>query len=282
MPSYAFQRLSQANLSFSSVGVTTLDRPAAAPKTGPYELGYVIFASPNFIQGINAVTTIFVSSAGSTAFLPVISEMRDPKQYKKSLYVCMAIVTASYLSFSMVVYRWCGTWVASPSLGSAGPLLKKIAYGIAFIGLVVTGSLYVHIASKYLFVRILRNSNHLQSNTWVHWSVWFGCTFGLGAIALAIAGGVPIFNFLLSLAASMGFAPLTIILPSYLYIYDFGAYRKGTAIQQVKYWFHWYLFVLGCFLSVGGLYAVISAIKEAYAAGTIGSAFSCADNSGTV
>lgn len=265
-----------------SVGVTTLDRPAAAPQTGPYELGYVVIASPTFIQGINAVTSIFVASAGSTAFLPVISEMRDPKQYKKSLFVCMAIITASYLTFSMVVYRWCGIWVASPSLSSAGPLLKKVAYGIAFVGLLVTGALYVHIASKYLFVRILRNSRHLQSNTWVHWSVWFGCTIGLGGIALVIAGGVPIFNYLLSLAASIGFAPLTIILPSYLYIYDYSGYRKGSASQQVKYWLHWFLLLLGCFMSIGGLYAVISAIREAYAQGTIGSAFSCADNSGSV
>jgi hypothetical protein len=99
------------------IGVTTRDRPATAPQTGPYELGYVAINNPSFAAGMVASSTIFVSSAGTSAFLPVISEMRNPKDYKKSLYACMLLVTASYLAFSLVVYRWCGQWVASPSLG---------------------------------------------------------------------------------------------------------------------------------------------------------------------
>lgn len=37
---------------------------------------------------MTAISTIFVSSAGSNAFLPVISEMRKPKDYNKAVYVC--------------------------------------------------------------------------------------------------------------------------------------------------------------------------------------------------
>lgn len=99
------------------IGVTTRDRPAAAPQEGPYDLGFVAINNPGFAAGMVASCTIFVSSAGTSAFLPVISEMHNPKDYKKPLYFCMALVTASYLAFSLVVYRWCGKWVASPSLG---------------------------------------------------------------------------------------------------------------------------------------------------------------------
>jgi hypothetical protein len=100
-----------------SIGVTIRDRPAAAPQTGPYELGYYAIAHPTFIAGMTASATIFVSSAGTSAFLPVIAEMRNPKDYNKALFLCMGIVNAAYLTFSLVVYRWCGQWVASPSLG---------------------------------------------------------------------------------------------------------------------------------------------------------------------
>lgn len=99
------------------IGVTTRDRPAAAPQSGPYELGFVAVNNPGFAAGMVASSTIFVSSAGTSAFLPVISEMRRPKDYKKALFCCMGLVTASYLAFSLVVYRWCGKWMASPSLG---------------------------------------------------------------------------------------------------------------------------------------------------------------------
>lgn len=110
------------------IGVTTRDRPAAAPQTGPYELGYVAINNPGFAAGMVASSTIFVSSAGTSAFLPVISEMRNPKDYKKALYPCMLLVTASYLAFSLVVYRWCGQWVASPSLGVYDPHLLVLTW----------------------------------------------------------------------------------------------------------------------------------------------------------
>jgi hypothetical protein len=58
------------------VGVTQRDRPAAAPQVGEYDLGYHAIAYPSFMAGMTATATIFVSSAGTSAFLPVISEMR--------------------------------------------------------------------------------------------------------------------------------------------------------------------------------------------------------------
>lgn len=121
---------------------------------------------------MSASTGIFVSGAGAPMFIQVASEMRNPADFRKALYLCSFIVNASYLSLSLVIYRWCGKWVASPSLGSAGQTIKMVTYGIALLGLFVGAILYLHLAAKMLFVRILRNSPHLQQNTVVHWSVW--------------------------------------------------------------------------------------------------------------
>ncbi|KAG0651591.1 Methyltryptophan resistance [Hyphodiscus hymeniophilus] len=259
------------------IAVTTRDRPAAAPQTGPYELGYFAIAHPTFVAGIVASATIFVSSAGTSAFLPVISEMRQPKDYNKALYVCMAIVQSAYLAFALVVYRWCGQWVTSPSLGSAGPTIKKVSYGIGLIGLIVSACLYLHVAAKYLFVRILRNSPHLQKNTVIHWGTWLGCTIGLGTIAFILAEAVPIFNYLLALTGSLCFAPIAIALPGCLWLYDFWHYKNGSFAQKLMFYSHCFLPVLGAFLCVGGTYGTVQSIIEAYAS----SAFSCADNSGS-
>lgn len=99
------------------IGVTQQSRPAAAPQTGDFDLGFHAIAYPSFAVGMVGASTIFYSSAGTSAFLPVISEMRRPQDYKKALYLCMTIVTASYLAFTVVIYRWCGQWLANPSLG---------------------------------------------------------------------------------------------------------------------------------------------------------------------
>jgi hypothetical protein len=97
--------------------VTTIDRPAAAPQEGDFELGFYAIGHPTFMAGMVATSTIFVSSAATSAYMPVISEMRKPHEYFKALYVTMGFVTAAYFTFSMVVYAYCGQWVATPSLG---------------------------------------------------------------------------------------------------------------------------------------------------------------------
>ncbi|KAJ5710656.1 hypothetical protein N7488_004812 [Penicillium malachiteum] len=242
------------------IGVTTRDRPAAAPQTGPYELGYVNIKNPGFAAGMVASSTIFVSSAGTSAFLPVISEMRKPKDYKKALYPCMALV-------------------ASPSLGSAGQTIKMVSYGVALLGLIATATLYLHVRAKYLFVRLLANNKHLQSNSVTHWATWLACTIGLGAISFILAEAIPIFNYLIALVGSLCFAPLAISLPGLLWLYDHGDYLKGSLSQKGKFLFHIGMVLLGVFFLVGATYGVIIEIKAAYADETIGSTFTCADNS---
>lgn len=103
------------------IGVTQRSRPAAAPQTGEFDLGFHAIAYPSFAVGMVGSSTIFYSSAGTSAFLPIISEMRRPQDYKKALYLCMTIVTSSYLAFTMVIYKWCGKWIANPSLGVRSP-----------------------------------------------------------------------------------------------------------------------------------------------------------------
>lgn len=284
------------------VAVTTLDRPAAAPQTGPYELGYyAIPPAVSFGAGMASTCTIFISSAGTSAFLPVISEMREPRDYRKAVYVAMGFVTSAYLAFALVVYRWCGVWVASPSLGSAGPKMQIAAYAVGFIGLCVSACLYLHVAAKYVFVRILRNSRHLQENTLVHWGTWLGLTFGLCGISFILAEAIPIFNYLIAITGSVCFAPLALMLPGYLWIHDHKDWMRGSFLKKVVFVLHVGLVVLGTFLLVGGTYGIVKLIQEAYASGLIGKlttymlrfraskltdeiggAFSCADNSAVV
>jgi hypothetical protein len=264
-----------------SVGVTVRDRPAAAPQTGDFDLGYRVIGDPSFTTGITASATIFVSSAATSAFLPVISEMRKPKDYPKAVYLSMSLVTASYLTFSLVIYAWCGKWIASPSLGSAGETVKRVAYGVALPGLIISGCLYVHVAAKYLFVRILRDSRHLQANTFVHWGTWLSCTLGMAAISFVLASAIPIFNYVLALVGSLCFAPLAISLPGWLWLYSHRDYWRGNFVRVVLYGLHVFLVLLGLFMAVGGTYGVVVQINQAYKNGEISSAFSCADNSGS-
>ncbi|KAK4943616.1 hypothetical protein LTR10_016911 [Elasticomyces elasticus] len=264
------------------VAVTQQDRPAAAPQTGDFDLGWTAIAYPGFVAGITASANIFISGSGSQMYLPVISEMRKPRDYRKACILAGILVGAMYLTFSLVIYRWCGQWLATPAFGSAGTLFKKISYGIALPGLVIGVGIYQHVAAKLIFVRILRNSSHLQANTAVHWTTWLGSNLILGVLGFIVAEAVPILNYLLGLAGSLCFAPFSLIFPAMLWMYDYKMYRKGTTSQMLAYGAHILIVLIGLFMVVGGTYGVSEAIKEAFATGLISKVFDCSDNSGSV
>jgi len=235
-----------------TVAVSQQDRPAAAPPTGPFELGFVAIASPGFIVGMLMTLNIFVSTSGPFMYLPVIAEMKKPSEFKKATIWAGVIVGIIYFTFSTVIYAYCGVWLSSPAFGSAGTLWKKVSYGVAMPGLVIGVGLYQHVAAKYLFVRILRDSTHLQANTLVHWGTWLSVNLALGTLGFIVAEAVPVLNFLLGLAASLGSAPFSLIYPIILWTMDYKSYRTGTTKQKANYAFNVLIALLGIFVMVAG------------------------------
>ncbi|KAJ5972585.1 Amino acid transporter transmembrane [Penicillium vulpinum] len=260
-----------------AVAVTTRGRPAAAPAVGEFDLGYQALPHPipTFAAGMAASCTIFASFAGTSAFLPVISEMKKPRDYRKALFLCMTFIIASYLSLSLVIYRWCGTWVASPSLGSAGHTVEMVAYGIGLAGIMVSACLYLHVTAKYCFVRLLRNTTHIQRNTVTHWATWIGLVIGLAAISFILAEAIQIFNYLIALVGSLCFAPLAVSLPGWLWIADHKSWMRGSMTQRLAFGAHIFLILLGLFMLCGGTYGVVDEIINAYSNGSIGRVFGC-------
>ena len=106
---------------------------------------YKITNAPTFTKAISACSSLVFAYAGTPAFFSIVSEMRDPKQYTRALIICQTVVTFTYITIGVVVYYYCGSYVASPALGSAGVLLKKICYGLALPGLIVTTLLVTHV-----------------------------------------------------------------------------------------------------------------------------------------
>jgi hypothetical protein len=89
----------------------------------------------------------FVTLQPLTASFSVISEMRDQRYGFRVIWFGHLIVTAVYIAIGTVVYWYCGIYVASPALGSAGALMKRISYGLALPGLFVTICIYLHVRS---------------------------------------------------------------------------------------------------------------------------------------
>jgi hypothetical protein len=130
-----------------TVAAGVQDRPSEAPQTGPWASDFKIVGNPTFEQAMAAISSLVLSYAGVPAFFAVASEMSDFRLYSRSVITCQSVATVTYTVVGIVVYYYCGSYVASPALGSAGVLMKKVCYGLILPGLIVSTLLYIHVSS---------------------------------------------------------------------------------------------------------------------------------------
>ncbi|KXH61465.1 transmembrane amino acid transporter [Colletotrichum salicis] len=186
-----------------TIAVGLQDRPAAAPKDVPWKSDFKLVGSPAFAEAIAAISALVFSYTGTPAFFSIVAEMCEPNHYTRALILCQSVVTLVYVAVGAVVYYYCGFYVSSPALGSAGPSVKKVAYRLGLPGLIVSAAVLFHLPSMHVFVRIPRGSKHLTANTSTQWSTWIGCTFSVALVAYLVASGISVFNSLISLIGAL-------------------------------------------------------------------------------
>ncbi|KAJ5819447.1 hypothetical protein N7474_005038 [Penicillium riverlandense] len=266
-----------------SVGVQ--GRPSAAPiNDAIWVSDFQMFNNPSFANAIAAVSTLLFANGATPAYFSIVSEMRDPQHYTRAVLVSQFLMGSLYVTIGVVMYYFCGSYVSSPALGSAGPLVKKAAYGFALPGLIATTTIMIHLPAKFIFIRLLRNTHHLNQNTFRHWITWFACTGGISLIGYIVAEAIPIFDDLLSLIGAL-LGPVMALQPTgCMWLYDNWSKRKAERKPLWMLHASWAIFVVafGCFLTVAGTYGSLVGIIASYK--TIGgtTAWTCADNSNSV
>ncbi|KAL2849931.1 transmembrane amino acid transporter protein-domain-containing protein [Aspergillus pseudoustus] len=272
-----------------TIAVGVQDRPPSAPTTdGPWSSDWKVIGHPTFAQGIAAVSNLLFAFSGTPGFFSIVSEMRDPRQYTPAMLTCQTGVTAVYAIIGCVIYYYCGSYVASPALGSAGGAIKIISYAFALPGLLVTMTIVTHIPAKFIFVHSLRGTRHLTSNTATHWITWISCTLGITVIAYIIASTIPVFDALVSLIGAL-LGPAMCIQPmGAMWLYDnWGKGSETEGGRKSKRWLFmvfWSVFVIviGTFMMVAGTYGSVMGIIDSYSVSGGSKAFSCKDNSNSV
>ncbi|KDE05076.1 hypothetical protein MVLG_04516 [Microbotryum lychnidis-dioicae p1A1 Lamole] len=262
------------------VAVSVQDRPAAAPQTGAWDGHFQLVGHPKFYKALSALGTIVVGFGGTPAFFNVVSEMRDPKDFPKTVLLCQGSITFVYLVVGIIVYAFCGEYVTSPALGSAGPVLKKVCYGLALPALIVGSVIYLHLSAKYFFVRLLRGGPHLVSNSAIHWITWLSLVLGCVTFAFFIAEAIPVFSGLIDLVGSLFGTMMTLSIMGVMWLYDHLEERHSNTTWRYRALVAWNIWMIagGAFLMVAGTYGSTVLIRAPYAGKAL-TAFSCADNS---
>ncbi|KAG2368863.1 transmembrane amino acid transporter protein-domain-containing protein [Suillus spraguei] len=168
-----------------------------------------VTASSNFLDAFLAVT--------NPVFFILISEMHRPEDAMKAAWCLQGFATVFYAVFSIVMYVYIG---------------NTAAFAIALPNFLFSSGLYVHTAAKLVFVRIFRHSEHVYSHTLFGWTVWTLLCFAGVAIATILAIAVPIFSYLIGIAAALFAAWYTYGLAGFFWLHD--AYHLKGGVDGLK------------------------------------------------
>ncbi|KAL3462647.1 transmembrane amino acid transporter protein-domain-containing protein [Aspergillus heterothallicus] len=160
----------------------------------------------NLVSGFTAAANIVFSFSSHNTFFTIISELRDPRDFPKSLALLQSLDMTIYVIAAVVSYCYTGKDVPSPALGAAEPLISRIAYGIALPTHSTDHhrrSHHGHIACKSIYVRVFAGTDRMHKRDLVAVGSWVAIALGVWIAAWIIASAIPVFNNLLSLIVSI-------------------------------------------------------------------------------
>jgi hypothetical protein len=143
------------------------------------------------------------STAGHVAFFSFQSELANPRDFKKALFLEQGIAITFYMTISVVIYYYAGPLVASPALGSASPLVTKIAFGIALPTIIIAGVVNGSVACKFIYVKVWSGTNVVYQKSFKSMGSWYGICVGAWGISWFLAEVIPNFNLFLGLIGAL-------------------------------------------------------------------------------
>ncbi|KAJ5783324.1 uncharacterized protein N7518_009001 [Penicillium psychrosexuale] len=237
--------------------------------------GRVIHATvPNDLYtAFQAVSNIVFAYCAHVAFFGLIAEMETPQDFKKSLFMLQGFEICLYLTAAIVIYFYIGTDVHSPALTSAGPLMSKVAYGIAIPTIVGAGVVNGHIGLKYIYFRLCSKSGLMHQNNKRAVGLWIGLGIACWVVAWIISEAIPVFSDLNSLISALFASWFSYGLSGIYWLHlNYGqwfASPRKIALTVLNI----FIACIGLVLCVLGLYASGTAINK----NSNSNSFTCAD-----
>ncbi|KAF4456774.1 transmembrane amino acid transporter [Fusarium albosuccineum] len=229
----------------------------------------------SFSEAFVAVSNIIFAFSFAIGQFSFMDEMHTPTDYMKSIYASCTIQIAIYTLTGALCYAFIGPAVQSPALLSAGPLISKIAFGVALPVIFISGSINSTVALRYVHGRMFKDSILRYINTPMGWVSWIGLVIIFTIIAWVIAEAIPIFSDLLSLASALFVSGFSFWIPAVMW---FVLLRKGKWYSKENIFMSLgsiLAFIIGAVTLVAGTYATIKDIIKITSDGSAHSPFTC-------
>ncbi|KAK3378727.1 amino-acid permease [Lasiosphaeria ovina] len=227
-------------------------------------------------EGFIAITNIVFAFSFAMCQFTFMDEMHTPDDFPKSIWALGIIEVCIYTLTGALIYAFVGQDVRSPALLSAGPLVSKVAFGIALPVIFISGSINTTVAARYIHGRVFKDSIIRYVNTPMGWMTWLALDAVITIFAWIIAEAIPFFSDLLAISSALFISGFTFYLPStmwFMFVMEGKWYERKnwflTTVNAVS-------FIIGIAILGLGTYSSIEDIMLRYKDGNVGTPFSCA------
>lgn len=223
-------------------------------------------APVEFHKSFLSITNIIFSYSFTTAQFSFMDEMHTPTDFVKSIWTLGIMQTVIYTLTGALIYTFVGPDLlpTQTALETNPPIVSKVAFGVAFPVIFISGSINTTVVARYIHGRIYKDSVIQFINTWKGWATWLGLIAAITAIAWVVSEAVPIFMDLLSFCASLFITGFTYYFPAFMW---FKLIKEGkwhalkNIIPSVA---NAIIFVLGLVVLFGGSYATVVDIVSSW------------------
>ncbi|KAJ8140530.1 hypothetical protein OXX80_012037 [Metschnikowia pulcherrima] len=243
-----------------------------------------------FVNGMTAFLNIVYTFVGQITYPSFISEMRNPRDFKKALYIVTLAELITFALAGSIVYVYVGTAdMTAPAFGSLTGNYKKIAFSFALPTIFFLGALYSNVSAQFLFLKIFDDkSKNRNSHTVLGWSTWILLNAMLWVFAFILAQVIPFFSDLLSLMSSLFDCWFGFVFWGVAYFklkkyhnpdFQFWSFfKQANFVTKLEVFANVFLIIMGLYILGPGLYATIKSIVLSYQSGAYGHPFTCATN----
>eukprot|EP01134_Creolimax_fragrantissima_P001670 CFRG1670T1 len=235
----------------------------------------------SFKDIFNALMTVVFGYGGHVFYFAFMSEMKDPADFKKSLFVSQAMTITIFILSATLIYLYAGSTVEAPAINSLEYFpLRKAMHGFLLCHTVVVCA---------IAMITLMQSFYPTFYGWVEYTKWTPQTFVkylslsmcLFLSAYVVVELIPFLDDFLDVVSALTILPFTFVLPPMFAVLDkrrtiFSQARSPTQRESAYMLLCGFVVVVTVIVAILGAVSAFLDIADKYQHGAYGGPFSCA------
>lgn len=207
-----------------------------------------------------AIVNIILAYTFTLCQFSFMDEMHTPEDFGKSVWLAGIAEMIIYTVTGATVYAFVGVDVQSPALLSAGPLVSKVAFGLAIPVIFISGAIITQVAARLIHGRIYKHDVARYVNTKKGWITWLITLVVVVFVGWVIAEAIPFFSDLVALISSLFNSGFALYLPALMWFFLLREGPWNSRENLIKGALNGFMFLLGMVVLVAGTYSAITDI----------------------